>query len=473
MSEERRVTQTDRGASETWRTGLTIVLAAFGLALTPSPVAAQDDDAIAFDQDGGGLAPLQEGALASLVASLRVEARHDRVRALHELVTYFTEGDVPALLGVLEDPAVSVRIQWRLLRALGMRNVQEAGPVAAAIVTDPERVEGVRQAAAYTIADLRAKAHAQALLDAARNAPEPLTRIIAAGAFYRVMGKGALHDLNRLLASETDPYAREHLDWFTQLIRNGDTFSTRPRPGEVVACAQSGTRYLVYAPTDYGQGAHHDLLISVHGTFGSADRYMEIVRERADRENVMVVAPWFDAATFPSFDNLNLDNVGIGLPRSDLRLLEIVDALGAYASVNTEKLYLYGHSKGGQFVQRFVFAHPDRVARAAPCASGIYLAPAEETKGGYGEMFPYGAAPNPFAPDLATRTFEGLVAAPIVFFVGTQDPRMLDAHRFVRESQLRARKEGYIPRIEVRLLPEVGHDGSKTFPPAADFLFGE
>ncbi len=473
MWEVRRVTQPDRGAPRKWRIALAAILFAFSLPLTTGPVAAQEDDAMVAEQDGGGVASLQEGTLASLVANLRVEARHDRVRALHDLVTYFTEDDVPALLGVLEDPAVSVRIQWRLLRALGIRGIQAAGPVAAAIVKDSERIEGVRQAAAYTIADLGAKAHAPALLDAARNAPEPLTRIIAAGAFYRLVGKGALHDLNRLLARETDPYAREHLDWFAQLIRNGDTFVTRPRPGEIVACARSGTRYLVYAPTDYGQGAPHDLLISVHGTFGSADRYMEIVRERADAENMMVVAPWFDAATFPSFDNLNLDNIGIGQPRSDLRLLEIVDALGAYTSVNTEKLYLYGHSKGGQFVQRFVFAHPDRVARAAPCASGIYLAPEEETKGGYGEMFPYGAEPNPFAPDLADRTFEGLVAAPIIFFVGTQDPRLLDAHRFVRESQLRAHKEGYIPRIEVRLLPDVGHDGSQTFPPAADFLFGE
>jgi len=466
MWDDRSLTRINRGAAGIWRIALAVFL------VTSASVHAQDD-AMAAEQDGGGVTSLQEGTLATRVANLRVEARHDRVRALHDLVTYFTEDDVPALLGVLEDPAVSVRIQWRLLRALGMRGIQAAGPVAAAILKDSERIEGVRQAAAYTIADLGAKAHAPALLDAARNAPEPLTRIIAAGAFYRLMGKGALHDLNRLLARETDPYAREHLDWFAQLIRNGDTFVTRPRPGEIVACARSGTRYLVYAPTDYDQDAPHDLLISVHGTFGSADRYMEIVRERADAENMMVVAPWFDAATFPSFDNLNLDNVGIGLPRSDLRLLEIVDALGAYASVNTQKLYLYGHSKGGQFVQRFVFAHPERVARAAPCASGIYLAPEEETKGGYGEMFPYGAEPNPFAPDLADRTFEGLVAAPIIFFVGTQDPRLLDAHRFVRESQLRARKEGYIPRIEVRLLPEVGHDGSQTFPPAADFLFGE
>lgn len=443
------------------------LIAAVGLA------GAQESDEIAADAAPGASTTLADESLSRLVANLRVEARHDRLRALHALVSEVQPEDVPALLEILKEPDTSIRVQWRLLRAVGMMGVAEAAPVAARIVEDPLRDEGVRQAAAFTLADLRARPHAKALKHAAQTDPTPLTRIIAAGALYRVMGKAALPELNRLKASESDPYAIEHLDWYAHLIRNGDTFTIRPRPGEIVTCALAGTKYLIYTPTTYQPGVDHELLVSVHGTFGSSERYMDVVRERAEAENLVAIAPWFEAATFPSFDNLNLDNIGIGQPRSDLRLLEIIDAVGKMVSVRTDQFYLFGHSKGGQFTQRFVFAHPDRIIRAAACASGLYLAPEEETKGGYGEMFPYGAVSNPFAPDLAERTFEGFIAAPIAFFVGTKDPRVADLHRFVRESQARARKVGYTPQLEVRLLASVGHDGRETFPPAADYLFGE
>ena len=98
MWEDRRVTRTERGAPGKRRIALAAILFTFSIALTSAPVNAQDD-ATAAEQDGGGVASLQEGMLASLVANLRVEARHDRVRALHELVTYFTEDDVPNFAG--------------------------------------------------------------------------------------------------------------------------------------------------------------------------------------------------------------------------------------------------------------------------------------------------------------------------------------------------------------------------------------
>lgn len=424
-------------------------------------------------EDTGGGADGASTSLSELVNDLRQEGRHNRSQALFDLLAATEPSDAPALVTTMADPSVSPRIQWRLARALAMMEAESATSTLAAMATDLERAEWVRQAAVLSLGDLGGRDAAPALLAALRNDPEPVVRLMAAGAFYRVQGKTALFDLNRAAATETDDYVLDHLAWYAELTRRGDTFTRALRPGETVVCAEGGTKYLVYTPSKYDSAVQHDVLVSLHGTFGSAEHYRDIARERAEAEGVVLVAPWFDASTFPAYDNFNLDNVGIGMPRSDSRLLEILDALAEIANVRTDQFYLFGHSKGGQFVQRFVFAHSDRIIRAAACAPGIYITPARKFADEFGEMFPYGPAPNPFAPDLADRTFKDLVSAPIMFFVGSEDPRIREAYYFLREAQIRSKRYVYRQQVDLKVLPEVRHRGAETFPPAAAYLFGD
>jgi hypothetical protein len=104
-------------------------------------------------------------------------------------------------------------------------------------------------------------------------------------------------------------------------------------------------------------------------------------------------------------------------------------------------------------VQRFVFAHPERVARAAVCGSGLYLDP----RGG---LFPVGVQANPFAPDLAGATLEAFQRAPMAIVVGTDDPRHPLAQTFTRNWG-----------FELIEVPRGRHQGGDNLPAAAEYLF--
>jgi pimeloyl-ACP methyl ester carboxylesterase len=188
--------------------------------------------------------------------------------------------------------------------------------------------------------------------------------------------------------------------------------------------------------------------------------------EDAERHGLVVLAPWFDYPTYPNYDTLNLE---LGATRSDLRLLEIIEEVSSFIPVRTDRFFLFGHSRGGQFVQRFVRAQPHRIQRAAACGSGSYVRPGARL------LFPDGESPNPLAPDIQDPKFGSFVQAPLAIVVGTEElqRRLDEAERFAREVRSYA-EENEIPcNIGFFSVPGGGHSGRSNYPTAARFLFSE
>jgi pimeloyl-ACP methyl ester carboxylesterase len=137
--------------------------------------------------------------------------------------------------------------------------------------------------------------------------------------------------------------------------------------------------------------------------------------------------------------------------------------------VRARPFFLFGHSQGGQFVHRFVLAHPEVVARAAACASGNYVHPDPET------VFPWGTKANPFTPDLGDLDFGRLVQSRLAIIIGTADleRRRDEALRFLNEVRQYGPVHNLSSHVESFTVPDGPHSGKSNYPTASRFLFRE
>lgn len=97
----------------------------------------------------------------------------------------------------------------------------------------------------------------------------------------------------------------------------------------------------------------------------------------ADRYGVLVTAPEFDEARYPS-DLYQFGGMQHRRPeRWAFQIIEsLFDELGASEGLDVANYFLFGHSAGGQYVQRYMLmmASP-RVARAVAANAGTYTMP--------------------------------------------------------------------------------------------------
>lgn len=122
----------------------------------------------------------------------------------------------------------------------------------------------------------------------------------------------------------------------------------------------------------------------IHGYFGretgkegfeSVYRSFDRWRSFAQEHRLVIVAPHFDKERFDDdYQRLNLKG-----KRADFRLNDIIAELPIIIpGIDTQKIYLFGFSGGGQFVHRYAAFHPNRVAAAVAGGAGWYLWPSEE-----------------------------------------------------------------------------------------------
>lgn len=412
----------------------------------------------------------RNATIQTLLGRLRADSADDYVPALSELKAFVTEEDLPALHEVLK-PNASRRLQWRVSRLLGMMRSRASVRPLEALASDSARDEMVRRAALLALGEIGNGLAADTLKDIMTHGESPLLRLQAADAYYWVRGRDGIVDILSAKALEKDPVSNQHFAWYVELCKRGPDITPGRRPGTVSTGAVHGTKYLLYVPEKPGDSPAK-VLVAIHGSAGTAEHYMDVCRAYAEAHGLILVVPWFDQAQFPTFDNLNLGTLGLGAARADLRTLEIVDAACDGLSADTQQLYLFGHSRGGQFVQRFVYAHPDRIARAAACGSGLYLTPDPAIKNDYGALFPYGVRPNPLAPDLAGCSMARFAAVPMIVVVGSEDERSGIAGTFMEQVQTTARRDNYPLNFRLKVVSEGRHLGTDNFPAAAEFMFG-
>ena len=179
-------------------------------------------------------------------------------------------------------------------------------------------------------------------------------------------------------------------------------------------------QFFLYRPASAHPGA--PLVISVHGIARNAATHAYRLMDEADRFGLTIAAPFFDKDLYGQYQQLQDAKSGA---RSDLAVLEIADAAARLTGANAEKLLMFGFSGGAQFTQRFVMAHPHRVASAVLVAAGWYTFP-DVT-----QPYPYGIDMS--APELDIELdLRGMLEAPQHVMVGELD--------IERDSSLRSSK---------------------------------
>ena len=158
-------------------------------------------------------------------------------------------------------------------------------------------------------------------------------------------------------------------------------------PGKHEGCMVGQTEVIYYIPRHFDPSTAQYLVL-IHGA-GHRHRpgaltHIDEWRHIADIENLVLIAPVFDRIYKPSMigeiiqDEFLWDFVYLlnnrNEHRSDKKLLEIFSFFKRHL-VARDKFHLYGHSGGGQFVNRFITFHPERIDKVAISASGSFVFP--------------------------------------------------------------------------------------------------
>ena len=167
-------------------------------------------------------------------------------------------------------------------------------------------------------------------------------------------------------------------------------------------------RYLVHVPDGYEP--ERGMLVVVHGSSYNVLDYYHRYRPVADRQGLVLVAPYFQQEGHSLYNNLITRDY-----RADRYLLEILEEATAQTGADPRKLYLYGHSAGGQFVHRFFMAYPDRVERLVASAPGWWTVPDES------QRFPYGVGASRSLPEDIEFDWPAMFGVPVLVLVGSLD----------------------------------------------------
>ncbi len=227
---------------------------------------------------------------------------------------------------------------------------------------------------------------------------------------------------------------------FTLALEPG-VFHRLSLPGEVDADFQY--RLGMFGHID----ATTPILLSVHGGDRVIDGYTHawskfFALPDTPSENVIVVAPYFTiGGDYDGYNRLSWGDNADGRTADGVTIdliEQIVSLLGdALGGVQDHPIYLYGHSGGGQFAERFLWAHPNFLD-ATVVSSPAYRTPIEPNT-----PYPYGIGPNPGQPapegvDLVANV-DDFLSSRIMFWVGDSDKAPDD---WMNNSGL-ARKMGY------------------------------
>jgi len=183
--------------------------------------------------------------------------------------------------------------------------------------------------------------------------------------------------------------------------------------------------YYLYAPDN--STLDTPVLVVVHGISRDAKEQIELFRDYADRNGVVLIAPRYTENNYPDFQRLGRRGRG---QRADIALIKLLDSL-PYRSVR-DGVFLFGYSGGGQFTHRFSMAHPEKVKAAIVAAPGWYTMP--NTKISY----PYGLRIGGSLPGVRFQP-DRFIHVPTLVVVGEQDTLRDDN---LRKSKSLDRRQG-------------------------------
>lgn len=129
--------------------------------------------------------------------------------------------------------------------------------------------------------------------------------------------------------------------------------------------------YCMYVPGRYEESdAEYPLVIPVHGSGRGAQRYRKEFAEFAELHQCIVLAPLFPCGIIEPRETDNYKFIKFHDIRYDRVLLAMVDEVAERYRVSGDRFLMHGFSGGGQFVHRFLYLHPERLAAASIGAPG-------------------------------------------------------------------------------------------------------
>lgn len=233
------------------------------------------------------------------------------------------------------------------------------------------------------------------------------------------------------------------------------------------------------------------VLLVFHGVKRNADEYRDNAVGLSERFRMLVVAPCFDEARFPSRAYQRggiLKEDGTAADAKDWTYAYVPDVARLVREREGKpalKHWLIGHSAGGQFLVRMAAFQDTGAERIVAANAGSALFPARDRKFGYG----FGGLPESLSGDDVLRRY---LAAPLTLYLGTADDRAdewLDASepamaqgpgRLQRNraaydaASALAKEKGWAFAWRKVEAEGVGHDSAKMFAHDAveDALFG-
>ena len=246
------------------------------------------------------------------------------------------------------------------------------------------------------------------------------------------------------------------------------------------------TRLKVWTFRPAGLNPDSPIVIVMHGVGRNAKGYRDAWAPHGREGGFLVVVPEFSEAMYSTeaYQQGNLrDRAGRPNPpeRWTFTLVEkLFDQVKTITGSKVERYHLFGHSGGGQFVQRFVLFMPGaRYARAIAANPGYYTIPATDA------AYPHGLKGTPLAGGMNPAVF----ARDFLLLLGEADTRrnsdlrktpQADAQGLTRlergRNYFKAAKQSaeaaHAP-FNWRLLtvPGVGHSDAKMAPAAVRELF--
>ncbi len=362
------------------------------------------------------------------------------------------------------------RVAAEVLGKLKAKNITDRNLIVRTLcdVLKSDTDAGVRRAAAYAFGLMtrygnpptgsRLQSAMKQLDIAMRSDSDDNVRKRAAASLSLVAPVSSRKLLQKALKAEKSGAVKTAIEW--SLKRPSSTARKLPKikAGQVAEGICRGTRYLVYAPKGYRKSKikKYPVLVSVHGSDGTPDGYLDFCRSDADKYGFLIVAPWFDFPTFDHWGSWGLRHFKLG--RADQRLLAIWKDVG-HVTPTTPRFYLYGHSQGGQFVHRFVMLQPKWVEKAAAAAPGDIVRP--NPKRG----FPHGTQFNSWLPDLKSLNFGALAKAQLAVVVGSKDDKKHRdlARELVNTARDSAKKHGFQSPIHYILVNNGPHQGKNNY----------
>ncbi len=268
--------------------------------------------------------------------------------------------------------------------------------------------------------------------------------------------------------------------------------------GEVTLRSNQYGDYYQYIPASYTLVSN--VVVIVHGSPDSNESALDTASvfinrwtDLAEEKSTILVAPAFDQRNFASKTG------GYGGYRSlfgreigaDEFLHMIVDGLVESLPFFDGRFYLYGHSAGGQFVNRYAIRHPERILSAVVSAAGRYAYPDTNAAWPYGmgrlqattEWVDTGETEQ---IDVIPEALGWLLAAqlPITVVVGDMDlepqpskPGQIGVTRieigqsWVSEMNSHATANGFVGTVKFVLVPGIGHSSLSLTPVSQEELF--